>query len=94
MPPSAIHADLVELAGGADRIAERARQQLGRGRPLHALRLLDLAADSPTRLVLDTRIAVLERLLDQARPLDNYSEIGLLQAELRKAHEARGRMGG
>jgi alkyl sulfatase BDS1-like metallo-beta-lactamase superfamily hydrolase len=83
VPPSAIDSDVVELAGGADRLAQRARRHLDANRPLHALRLLDLAAGAETPLVLQTRLAALQRLLEQAQPQNNYSEIGLLQADVR-----------
>jgi alkyl sulfatase BDS1-like metallo-beta-lactamase superfamily hydrolase len=91
LPPSAIYADLVELAGGADRIAERAQRYLDEQRPLPALRLLDLVAGTETPLVLEKRLTALELLLDQARPANNYSEIGLLEADMRRTKLALSR---
>jgi len=83
VPPDAVHDDLVDLAGGAGAIAKRARQHLDTGRPLEALRLLDVAANSATKDVLETRAAVLEELVQDARQgLNNYTEVGLLQADL------------
>jgi glyoxylase-like metal-dependent hydrolase (beta-lactamase superfamily II) len=43
VPPSSVAADVAELAGGADRLAERARGYVGGGKPLEALHLLDIA---------------------------------------------------
>jgi glyoxylase-like metal-dependent hydrolase (beta-lactamase superfamily II) len=43
VPRTSVDADLAELAGGAARLAERARQHLDAGRPLQALHLLDVA---------------------------------------------------
>ena len=43
VPPSSVAAALAELAGGAERIAERARGFLLRGEPLEALHLLEIA---------------------------------------------------
>jgi alkyl sulfatase BDS1-like metallo-beta-lactamase superfamily hydrolase len=90
VPPTAVNDDLLELAGGADRIAERARRHLEEGRPLEAIRLLDIAAGHETEVVLDVRIGAVERLLEEARDgLGNYSEIGLLEADLRSSRAQR-----
>ena len=90
VPEAAVHGDLVELAGGPDRIAARARSHLASGRPLEAIRLLDVAAGSETRAVLDARIDAVTRLLGEARAgLGNYSEIGLLEADLRASRAKR-----
>jgi alkyl sulfatase BDS1-like metallo-beta-lactamase superfamily hydrolase len=43
VPPSSVAAALAELAGGAERIAERAREFVLHGEPLEALHLLDIA---------------------------------------------------
>jgi glyoxylase-like metal-dependent hydrolase (beta-lactamase superfamily II) len=42
VPASAVSADLVELAGGADAIARRAEQKLAAGSPVEALHLLEI----------------------------------------------------
>ena len=78
-------ADLVELAGGPDVLAERAQRYLDRGQPLEALRLLDIARVEPTPSVLKTRIATVDQLIEQAQGLGNYSEIGLLRADQRSS---------
>ena len=85
VPASAVDADLVELAGGPDVLAERAQRYLDRGQPLEALRLLDIARVEPTPSVLKTRIATVDQLIEQAQGLGNYSEIGLLRADQRSS---------
>ena len=91
VPPDAVHRDLVELAGGPDALVARARAHLEANRPVEALRLLDVAASAETDAVLRLRIAVLERLRAQAKAgADNYSEVALIDAELR---EARAKLG-
>ena len=88
VPPTAINADLVELVGGADALATRARRYLAKNRPLEALRLLDIAAGNETPAVLRARIQALESLLAAAKAgLANYSEIGLLEADLRASRQ-------
>ena len=88
VPPDAVHDDLIDLAGGADAIAARAKKHADAGRLLEALRLLDVAAGAATRDVLTTRASVLERLAKQARDgLNNFTEVGLLEADLRATRE-------
>jgi len=88
VPPTAVNGDLVELAGGADAIAKRARAYLGEDKPLEALRLLDVAKGRETKAVLRARIDAVEKLLAGAKSgFGNYSEIGLLQADLRASRE-------
>ena len=43
VPPSDVAPAIAELAGGADRLAERARTFVSEGKPLQALHLLDIA---------------------------------------------------
>ena len=84
VPPTAVHEDLVDMAGGPNQIADRARRYLKKDKPLEAIRLLDVAAGNESRRVLEARIEAVERLLVGAREgLGNYSEIGLLEADLR-----------
>lgn len=91
VPPTAVNADLVELVGGADVLAKRARVYLEQGKPLEALRLLDIAKGSETEAVLRVRIDAVEELLAAAKSgLGNYSEIGLLGADLRVSQEKLG----
>jgi alkyl sulfatase BDS1-like metallo-beta-lactamase superfamily hydrolase len=84
VPPTAINDDLVEMVGGGDALAKRARVHLEKGQPLEALRLLDIATGNETKAVLTTRIEVVEKLVEEAKAgLANYSEIGLLEADLK-----------
>jgi alkyl sulfatase BDS1-like metallo-beta-lactamase superfamily hydrolase len=86
VPPTAVNADLVEMVGGADALAARARGHLAKGQPLEAIRLLDIASGNETKAVLTVRIEAVELLLAQAKAgLANYSEIGLLRGDLRES---------
>jgi len=83
VPPSAVNGDLIELAGGVDVLARRAQRYVGEDKPLEAIRLLDIAKGRETEFVLSTRIDALEKLVAGAKSgLGNYSEIGLLEADL------------
>ena len=76
--------DLVEMVGGADALATRATGYLAQGKPLEAVRLLDIAKGAETDAVLVARIEAVERLLKEAgEGHGNFSEIGLLEADLR-----------
>jgi alkyl sulfatase BDS1-like metallo-beta-lactamase superfamily hydrolase len=83
VPRSSIDSDLVELAGGADRLAARAEQKLETGRPLEALHLLDVAlgADPANVAALTVKKRALERLLDQSGGT-NLSEVMWLRSEI------------
>jgi alkyl sulfatase BDS1-like metallo-beta-lactamase superfamily hydrolase len=67
VPPASVAPALAELAGGADRLAERARGFLADGKPLEALHLLDvaLAAAPESKLGREVKRAALTLLLDQ-----------------------------
>ena len=91
VPPTAINADLVDMVGGPDQLADRARRYLRKDQPLEAIRLLDVATGMESQSVWKVRIQAVEALLKQAREgLGNYSEIGLLEADLREATAALG----
>ena len=90
VPPSAVNGDLVEMVGGPDALAKRARVHLEAGRPLEAIRLLDIARGQETVAVLETRVAAVELLLAGAGEVGNYSELGLLQADLRASRAQLG----
>ena len=95
VPPTAVNGDLVELAGGPDVLAKRARRYLDEGKPLEAIRLLDVAKGQETKRVLKTRIEAVEKLLAEAKSgLGNYSEIGLLEADLRASRQGVARLVG
>ncbi len=88
VPPTAVNADILEMVGGADALAARAQGHLASGEPLEAIRLLDIASGNETKAVLAARIEAVEALLAQAKAgLSNYSEIGLLQADLRESRK-------
>ena len=92
VPPTAVNGDLVEMVGGADALAARAQAYLAKDRPLEAIRLLDVASGSETPDVLKARIAAVELLLARAKAgAANYSEIGLLNGDLR---DSRARLDG
>lgn len=84
VPPSAVSPDLVELAGGTDRVLERAHRHLVEGRALHALHLAEaaLAADSANLGALRTKLAATEHLLKQSGR-ENFSEVRWLEGEIR-----------
>jgi len=64
VPPSAVHADLVELAGGAEAVAKRAGQKLSEGEPVEAIHLAEVALSAAPRNVeaLEVMVAAHERL--------------------------------
>jgi alkyl sulfatase BDS1-like metallo-beta-lactamase superfamily hydrolase len=82
-PRSSVSADLADLAGGADRLVERARQKLDAGRPIEALHLLDIALDAEPQAAAARAVKrdALSRLLEQAAGV-NLSETMWLRAEL------------
>ena len=66
VPAKSISRDLVELAGGADAIAKRAREKLAGGGPVEAIHLTEIAleADPKCREALEVSIAA-HRELDE-----------------------------
>ncbi|MBW2380577.1 MAG: MBL fold metallo-hydrolase [Deltaproteobacteria bacterium] len=64
VPAKSVYADLVELAGGADAVADRAREKLSAGETLEAIHLAEIVlSDSPAnRSALEVMIAAHERL--------------------------------
>lgn len=83
VPRSSIDADIVELAGGAGALADRASAKLASDRPLEAMHLLDIAlsADAQHVAALTVKKEVLERLLRESGG-SNLSETMWLKAEL------------
>jgi alkyl sulfatase BDS1-like metallo-beta-lactamase superfamily hydrolase len=84
VPPSAVSPDLVELAGGPDRVLERAHRHLAHGRPLHALHLAEaaLAVDPANLGAMRAKLAATEHLLKQSGR-ENFSEVRWLEGEIR-----------
>jgi alkyl sulfatase BDS1-like metallo-beta-lactamase superfamily hydrolase len=64
VPYWSVHADLVELAGGPDAVAERAQRKAESGAPLEAIHLAEvaLAADPAHRGALEASLAAHQRL--------------------------------
>ncbi len=84
VPPSAIWADVVEVAGGVEPIVGRARAHADGGRPLHALHLIDmvLAHEPDEPAALAVKRGALEQLLVAAGD-ENFSEVQWLREEIR-----------
>jgi alkyl sulfatase BDS1-like metallo-beta-lactamase superfamily hydrolase len=87
-PRSAVNADLVELAGGAGVLAQRAQAHVEAGRPLQALHLLDIAlgvakGHSESLIV---KLAALEALLAQSGSV-NLSLTMWLRSEIAQTQE-------
>jgi glyoxylase-like metal-dependent hydrolase (beta-lactamase superfamily II) len=83
VPRSSVDADLAELAGGADRLAERAARRVAAGEPLQAIHLVDIAlgADPACRPALEAKKQALEMLLAQSGQ-KNLSETMWLGSEI------------
>ncbi len=83
VPRSSVDADLVELAGGAGALVDRARAKLTAGRPLEAMHLLDIAlgADAKHQTALAAKKDVLERLMRESGG-SNLSETMWLRSEI------------
>ncbi len=86
VPRSSVNADIAELAGGADRLAERAGTHLQAGRPLEAIHLLDiaLAVEPDNKAALTLNKAAHEALLEASRG-SNLSETMWLKSEIAAA---------
>jgi glyoxylase-like metal-dependent hydrolase (beta-lactamase superfamily II) len=91
VPRSSIDADIVELAGGADRLAEKARAKLQANRPLEALHLVAIAlgAEPGNRAALLAKKAASQRLLEQSGQ-NNLSETMWLRSEIAEIEKALG----
>jgi alkyl sulfatase BDS1-like metallo-beta-lactamase superfamily hydrolase len=86
--PSSVAPAIAELAGGADRLAERGRAFVAEGRPLEALHLLDvaLAAEPGSALGRAVKREALE-LLNQQTGGKNLWERMSIAAELRELED-------
>lgn len=83
VPRLSIDGDLVELAGGADRLAERGRARLEANQPLEALHLVAVAlgAEPNNRAALTVKRDASQRLLEQSGQ-SNLSETMWLRSEI------------
>jgi len=90
-PRSAVDADVVELAGGADRVAARAKVRLDADQPLEALHLCDIAlsVDPAEPAALAVKKHACQLLLARGGN-QNLSETMWLKAEIAEAEKALG----
>jgi alkyl sulfatase BDS1-like metallo-beta-lactamase superfamily hydrolase len=88
VPPSAVWSELVELAGGADVISDRAEQHLAAGEPLQAIHLTDMVlSDAPGHHGAQAvRLRAHEALLESAS--DSFDLLGYLETEVWRARAA------
>ena len=89
VPASAVAPDLIELAGGPERVLAKAAQHVAAGRPLHALHLAEaaLATDPTCRNALAVKLEATEYLLEH-NDRENFSEVRWLEAEVRTLRSA------
>ena len=92
IPPTEVYPDLVELAGGASAVAERARQRLAAGDAVAAIHLAEvaLAAAPVSRPALEVHLAAHERLLEE-RGGRNFWETGWLRHQIARDRHALAR---
>jgi len=83
VPRSSVSGDLVALAGGASRLAERAQARLAAGEPVEAMHLLEVALEAEPANAEARAVArdTLKALLDRAGGI-NLSEVMWLRSEL------------
>jgi alkyl sulfatase BDS1-like metallo-beta-lactamase superfamily hydrolase len=86
VPPRAIWAELGELAGGPDVLAERAAAHVTAGRPLHALHFTDIALSidpehAPSR---EAKLNALRQLLEETGG-DYFDVLAWLESEMLEA---------
>jgi alkyl sulfatase BDS1-like metallo-beta-lactamase superfamily hydrolase len=91
VPRSSIDADLVELAGGADRLVEKARAKLQADQPLEALHLIDivLGAEPENRGALLAKKDASQILLERSGQ-SNLSETMWLRSEIAEVDQKLG----
>jgi len=90
VPAESVHADLVDLAGGAEPVAARASERLASGQPLHAIHLAEAALDaSPSnRAALAVMIRAHEQLEGESENFWLTQWLRKQLADLRSAFEA------
>ena len=88
VPPSAVSADLVELAGGPEAVMGRARKYLSEGRPLEAMHLAEavLVLAPKSAATMQVKLEATELLLARSTR-ENFSETRWLEAEVRTLRE-------
>ncbi len=85
-PVAAVFPDLIDLAGGAERLVARAQEHLDNGETLKSLWLthIVLSAEPKNSAALAVHVAALERLRDAA---NNYQERNWLKAAIKAVQE-------
>ena len=91
VPRSSVDGDLAELAGGADRLAERAQARLDAGEPLEALHLVAIAlgAEPGNRAALLVKKGASQLLLERSGQ-SNLSETMWLRSEIAEVESVLG----
>ena len=91
VPRSAIDADLCEMVGGPDKLAERAQAKMDQNKPLEAIHLIDIAlhVDPANLAALKVRKAANEALL-KASGAKNLSETMWLRSEIAECDKLLG----
>jgi glyoxylase-like metal-dependent hydrolase (beta-lactamase superfamily II) len=91
VPRSSIDADLADMAGGAEKLAERARAKLDADRPLEALHLTDVAlgAEPHNIAALKVKLAATQLLLERSGG-QNLSETMWLRSEIAEIEQKLG----
>ena len=86
--PSDVYPDVVELAGGAAAVAERAQRRLAGGAPVAAIHLAEiaLAAEPASRPALEAYLAAHERLLEEGGGI-NFWETGWLRYQIERTRQ-------
>jgi glyoxylase-like metal-dependent hydrolase (beta-lactamase superfamily II) len=89
VPRSSIDADIAELAGGVDKLAERAKAKLDADRPLEALHLVAIAlgAEPANKAALMVKKQASQLLLEQSGQ-SNLSETMWLRSEIAEVEQA------
>jgi alkyl sulfatase BDS1-like metallo-beta-lactamase superfamily hydrolase len=87
VPPASVHPDLVDLAGGAERVAERARRRAEAGAPVEAIHLAEaaLAAEPAHRGALEASLVAHRALLAASSNFWETSWLRRRAAELETA---------
>ena len=90
-PRSSVDADLVELAGGADALAGKARARIEAGEPVEALHFIDIAlhAEPANKAALSAKKIALEHLLAEHGGT-NLSETMWLKSEVAETEKTLG----
>lgn len=91
VPPQAVSADFVELAGGTGPVVARAQKYVEAGKPLEALHLAEAALKADANCLDAARVkrAATEILLERSGR-ENFSEVRWLESELLRLNKQIG----